>query len=78
MSDEWRPAETARRAVTALVDGLKGFGDFAIFFAIAILPWLVACGLVIFLIVILVRWRARVRRAKRATRKASSNETTSD
>jgi len=78
VSDEWRPAETARRGVTALVDGLKSFGDFAIFFAIAILPWLVAFGLVIFLIVILVRWRARARRAKRATRKASSNETASD
>ncbi len=77
VSDEWRPAETARRAVTALVDGLKGFGDFAIFFAIAILPWLAVIAVVIFVIVILVRWRARVRRAKRATREASSDETAS-
>jgi len=77
VSDEWRPAETARRGVTALVDGLKGFGDFAIFFAIAVLPWLVVIAVMIFVIVLLVRWRARVRRAKRATRKASSNETAS-
>ncbi len=78
VSDEWRPAETARRGVTALVDGLKSFGDFAIFFAIAILPWLALIALVILVIVILVRWRARVRRAKRAARKASSNETAPD
>jgi len=62
VGDQWRPAETVRRAVDALLNGLRGFGDFAIFFAIAILPWLVAIGLVIFLVVRLVRWRARVRR----------------
>ncbi len=78
VSDEWRPAETARRGVTALVDGLKGFGDFAIFFAIAILPWLIAVGLVIFLIVLLVRWRARVRRAKRATGEPSPKDPAGD
>ena len=73
VSDEWRPAETARRAVTALVDGLKGFGDFAIFFAIAILPWLAALGLGILVIVLLVRWRARVRRAKKAAEKPAAD-----
>ncbi len=64
VGDQWRPAETARRAVEALVDGLRGFGNFLIFFGIAILPWLVAAGLVILLIVSLVRWRSRVRRAR--------------
>jgi hypothetical protein len=64
VGDEWRPAETARRAVEALLDGLRGFGDFLIVFAIAILPWLAAIGLVVFLVVRLVRWRARVRRAR--------------
>jgi hypothetical protein len=59
VGDEWRPAETARRAVEMLVDGLRGLGDFAIFFAIAILPWLAAIGLVIFVAVLLVRWRTR-------------------
>lgn len=66
VSDQWRPAETARRAVETLLDGLRGFGNFLIFFSIAILPWLVAIGLVVFLVVSLVRWRMRVRGARRA------------
>jgi hypothetical protein len=66
VGDQWRPAETARRAVETLVDGLRGFGDFLIFFAIAVLPWLVAIGLVFLLLVVLVRWRVRVRRARHA------------
>jgi hypothetical protein len=66
VGDEWRPAETVRRGVDALLDGLRGFGNFAIFFAIAILPWLLVVGLVIFLIVALVRWRGRVRRRRQA------------
>jgi len=73
VSDEWRPAETARRATTALMDGLRGFGDFAIFFAIAILPWLVVLGVVIFVIVLLIRWRARHRRARQATEETASD-----
>jgi len=48
------------------VDGLRGFGDFLIFFAIAVLPWLVAIGLVVLLLVALVRWRVHVRRARHA------------
>jgi hypothetical protein len=67
VGDEWRPAETARRAVSTLLDGLRGLGNFSIIFAIAILPWLAAIGLVIFLIVRLIGWRARVRRARQAT-----------
>jgi hypothetical protein len=66
VGDQWRPMETARRAVEALVDGLRGFTDFLIFFAIAVLPWLAAIGLVVFLIVVLIRRRGRGRRAKRA------------
>ena len=65
VGEQWRPVETARRAVETLVDGLRGFGDFLIFFAIAILPWLAAIGLVIFLLVRLVRWRSRARSRKR-------------
>ena len=67
VGDEWRPAETVRRGVDALLDGLRGFGNFAIFFSIAILPWLVAIGLVILLIVLLIRWRARARRRRQET-----------
>jgi hypothetical protein len=66
VGDEWRPAETTRRAVETLLDGLRGFGDFAIFFAIAILPWLAAVGLVVFILVRLIRWRAGVRRDRQS------------
>jgi hypothetical protein len=71
VGDQWRPAETARRAVEALVDGLRGFGDFLIFFAIAVLPWLVAIGLVVLLGVSLLRWRIRARRARHAAGSAA-------
>jgi hypothetical protein len=78
VGDEWRPAETGRRAVDTLLDGLRGFGNFAIFFAIAVLPWLLAIGLVIFLIVTFIRWRARVRRSKKTKAEPEATETTSD
>jgi hypothetical protein len=63
VGDRWRPAETARRAVDALLDGLRGLGNFAIFFGIAILPWLVAVGVVIYVVVWVVRRRGRARDA---------------
>ena len=66
VGDDWRPAETTRRAVDTLLDALRSFGDFAIFFAIAVLPWLAAIGLVILAIVLLIRWRARVRGRRKA------------
>jgi hypothetical protein len=72
VSEQWRPAETVRRAVEALVDGLKGFADFLIVFAIAVLPWLLALALMIYLIVRLVRWRARVRRDRGAAEPQAS------
>jgi hypothetical protein len=64
VSERWRPLETARRALETLVDAVRGFGDFFIFFAIAILPWLLLLGLAIFVIVRLVTWRTRARRKK--------------
>ncbi len=63
---QWHPALTVRRAVESLVDGVQGLGDFFIFFAIAVLPWLVGLGLVLYGIVRLVRWRSRARGQKRA------------
>jgi len=59
VDDGWRPAETVRRAVQALLAGLRGFGDFLIFFAIAILPWLILVVLVILVVVWLIRRRVR-------------------
>jgi len=38
-----------------------------IFFVIAVLPWAVALGLVVYGVVRLVLWRIRVSREKRAT-----------
>jgi hypothetical protein len=78
VGDEWRPAETARRAVETLVDGLRGFGDFLIFFAIAVLPWLVVTGATLAAVVLLVRWRSRARRARRAKGEPAADEMTAD
>jgi hypothetical protein len=74
VGDEWRPAETVRRGVDALLNGLRGFGDFAIFFAIAILPWLLVIGAVVALIVVFFRWRGRVRRRRQAASPDSGGE----
>lgn len=64
----WRPAETVREAFDALLNGMRDFGDFLIFFAIAILPFLIIFGLVIFGIVRFIIWRVRVGQRKRAAR----------
>ena len=47
LDDTWRPAETFRNAVDALVNSLRGFAEFLIVFVIAVLPWLVVIGLVV-------------------------------
>lgn len=70
----WRPAETLREALEALVRGSRGFADFMIFFIIAVLPWLVLFGLVIYGIVRFVLWRVRVGREKRAARTAAQGD----
>lgn len=57
----WRPAETMRGAVDALVNSLRGFADFLIVFVIAVLPWLVVVGLVWWVVARIVRKR-RVRK----------------
>ena len=72
VSDQWRPASTARRAVETLLDGLRGFGDFAIFFSIAVLPWLVVVGLLVLAVVMLIRWRTRRSQARPGTFDGSS------
>jgi hypothetical protein len=61
----WRPAETVRGAFDTLVDSLRNFGDFLIFFGIAILPWLLLLGLAIYGAVRFVLWRVRASREKR-------------
>jgi len=64
----WRPAETVRVAFDALINGLRNFGDFLIYFAIAVLPWLVLFGAIIYGIVRFIMWRVHVGREKKAAR----------
>jgi len=70
----WRPLETVREAFEALIEGAQGFGDFLIFFTIAVLPFLALLGLAIFGVVRFVIWRVRVGRRKRAAREAAETE----
>ncbi len=63
----WRPAETVRRAVESLIDGMRGFADFLITFVIAVVPFLLIVGLIIWGIVRFIQWRIRVNRARKAT-----------
>jgi len=53
----WRPAETVRRSVDTLLNGLRGFADFLIFFSIARLPWLLLFGGVGYGVFRLISWR---------------------
>lgn len=71
----WRPAETVRRAFEALVNGARNFGDFLIYFSIAVLPWLLLAALVIYGIVRFIMWRVRIGRARRAAQAASPQAT---
>jgi hypothetical protein len=64
VGEQWKPVETARRAVEALADALRGFGDFLIFFAIAVLPWLLLLALAVYVVYRLARWLTRRRRKK--------------
>ncbi len=74
VGDRWRPAETVRQAVDTLLNSLRGFGNFAIYFGIVVLPWLLAMGLVVLLLVLLIRWRSRVRRARSAPDRQGSDQ----
>jgi hypothetical protein len=62
----WKPAETLRRAVESLVEGLQDFADFLIVFVIAVLPFLVIFGLFVWVIVAIVRAVRRRRKKKNA------------
>lgn len=60
VDSRWRPAETVRHSFDTLLSSLRGFADFAIFFSIAILPWLLLLSGVGFGILRLRKlWRAR-------------------
>lgn len=58
----WQPGETARRAYSGLISTAQALIDVLIFFGIAVLPWLVVMGLVVYVVRLVVR---RVRTAKK-------------
>ena len=62
----WKPAETFRRAVENLIDSLQGFADFLIVFLIAVAPWLLFFGLIIWGVVAVVRRRRAKKKEKQA------------
>lgn len=55
----WQPGETFRNALDSLIGSLRDFADFLITFVIAVLPWLVVAGLIIWGIVRFIRSRVR-------------------
>jgi hypothetical protein len=48
LEGRWRPGETARDALEALVMSVQSLGSFLIYFSIAVLPWLTVLGLLVF------------------------------
>lgn len=60
----WKPLATAKQAVEDLVDSMQGFADFMIVFGIAVLPWLVFFGLIIWGVVVVVRRRRSKKNAQ--------------
>jgi hypothetical protein len=62
----WHPAETLREAVNALLNSLRGFGDFLIIFIVSVLPWLLLLALFFYGVYRLIRGLTRRMRAGRA------------
>jgi len=60
----WKPLETVREAIDDLIDGLKGFVEFLIYFIIAVAPWLAIFGFIIWLVVKFIRRRKAKKAAK--------------
>lgn len=66
VGQRWRPAETVREALEALLAGAQGLVDFAIFVSIAVLPWLLALALGLYVLYRIVRWAMRRRQGQHA------------
>ena len=62
----WDPNKTVRRAIDNLIESVQSFAEFLILFGIAVVPWLVFFGLIIFGI---VRWSKRRKTKKEAKSK---------
>jgi len=72
VGQRWRPAETVREALEALLEGAQGLVDFLLFFSIAVLPWLLALALGLYLLYRIVRWAMRRQRARQMETEAES------
>jgi hypothetical protein len=70
----WRPAETVREAFDTLLNGTRNFADFLIVFVIAVLPWLLVFGLVVYGIIRFIGWQINVRKRRRARQEAAFTE----
>jgi len=66
VDSNWQPLETVREAFNDLIGSLRGFGDFLIRFVIAVVPWLLLAGLVIFGLYRFIRSRVMRARARNA------------
>ncbi len=73
IESSWRPAETVREAFKALVNSLQGFGNFLIYFSIAILPWLLFIGLIVYGVVRFVK-RHHLKSSEEETSETPSQE----
>ncbi len=51
IDDSWRPARSVRAAFDTLLESLRDAGDGIIYFTIAVLPWLLLAGLILYGIV---------------------------
>ena len=65
----WKPANTLRIAFDDLVDSLKDFADFLIIFSVAVLPWLLFFGLIIWAIVRFFKRRATKKKVQTEVKK---------
>jgi hypothetical protein len=63
----WKPLETLRYAFDNLLDSLRDFADFLIFFVVAWLPWLLAFYLI-------GRWVVGIVRRRRASKAAAESK----
>jgi hypothetical protein len=62
----WRPSETIHQAFTTFLNSLQDAGNFLILFVIAILPWLVVAGLVLYGIIRFILWRVGISKGPKA------------
>ncbi|TAK12775.1 MAG: DUF4349 domain-containing protein [Anaerolineae bacterium] len=65
----WKPFESLRRGFDALLESLQDFVDFVLFFAVAVLPWVL-----LFFFVLRWIWRAIRRRQQKAAAAAPPEE----